>query len=312
MWIYRWLYKIQLILQSNLHDTGQRSKVSYIYLSFKLQWWQNWNIKITSISRLEEQVLPDSDTTDLRVRVNYTFRTKLVWHFENRGHFEQTLSYKAVIDILRETDMSWLFEKQSCDVLRKQTWATFLRYRSSYETDLQSDLQPILRTNLHSDLHTDLLADLQDNLQDLQDLQEIYKQICRQYNTGESRQPTNSSSSRIQSPSDLSIHKKMQWLILLELIRDQFLTGQMIMAYWNWFRKWKKKMEILFRGPLSTTNDAVKCNYIIYWSGETGMELVDKWETEDKINDGNRNDIARYFKLFEEHISPKSNALIAL
>ena len=55
----------------------------------------------------------------------------------------------------------------------------------------------------------------------------------------------------------------------------------------------------------------MKCNYIIYWSGETGMELVDKWETEDKINDGNRNQITRYFELFEEHISPKSNALIA-
>ena len=78
------------------------------------------------------------------------------------------------------------------------------------------------------------------------------------------------------------------------------------------FRKWKKKVQILFRGPLTNANDAVKCNYIIYWSGETGMELVDKWETEDKINDGNRNNIARYFELFEEHISPKSNALIAI
>ena len=52
------------------------------------------------------------------------------------------------------------------------------------------------------------------------------------------------------------------------------------------FRKWKKKVKILFRGPLTTTNDAVKCNYIIYWSGEIGMELVDKWETKDKSNDG--------------------------
>ena len=79
----------------------------------------------------------------------------------------------------------------------------------------------------------------------------------------------------------------------------------------EWFRKWKKKVEILFQGPLTNVNDAVKCNYIIYWSGETGMELVDKGETEDKINDGNCNQIARYFKLFEEHMSLKSNALIA-
>ena len=42
------------------------------------------------------------------------------------------------------------------------------------------------------------------------------------------------------------------------------------------------------------------------------MELVDKWETEGKITDANHNQINRYFALFEEHISPKSNALIAI
>ena len=78
------------------------------------------------------------------------------------------------------------------------------------------------------------------------------------------------------------------------------------------FRKWKKKVEILFRGPLNTANDAMKCNYIIYWSGEPDMDLEDKWETEDKITDANCNQIYRYFTLFEEHISPKSNALIVI
>ena len=42
------------------------------------------------------------------------------------------------------------------------------------------------------------------------------------------------------------------------------------------------------------------------------MELVDKWEIEGKITDANRNNIARYFELFEENISPKLNALIAI
>ena len=77
------------------------------------------------------------------------------------------------------------------------------------------------------------------------------------------------------------------------------------------FRKWKKKVEILFKCPLNNANDPVKCNYIIYWSGEIGMELIDKWGIEGKIHDGNRNQIDRYFKLFEEHIAPKPNALIA-
>ena len=42
------------------------------------------------------------------------------------------------------------------------------------------------------------------------------------------------------------------------------------------------------------------------------MELVEKWEIEGKIHDGNRNTINRYFELFEEHITPKSNTLIAV
>ena len=78
------------------------------------------------------------------------------------------------------------------------------------------------------------------------------------------------------------------------------------------FCKWKKKVEVLSHGPLNNANDQIKCNYIIYWSGDTGMELVEKWEIEGKIDDANRNKINRYFTLFEEHISPKSNALITV
>ena len=77
------------------------------------------------------------------------------------------------------------------------------------------------------------------------------------------------------------------------------------------YRKWRKKLEVPFKGPINTASDAVKCNYIIYWSGETGMELVEKWEIEGKIHDGNRNTIDWYFDLFEEHTAPKPNTLIA-
>ena len=54
-------------------------------------------------------------------------------------------------------------------------------------------------------------------------------------------------------------------------------------------------MEVLFKGPLNTANDAVKCNYINYWSSELGMELVDKWEIEGKIHDGNSNTINKLY-----------------
>ena len=75
-------------------------------------------------------------------------------------------------------------------------------------------------------------------------------------------------------------------------------------------RKWKKKVEILFKGPLNTANDQVKYHYIIYWSGDHGMDLVDKWEAEDKINDGNRNTVQTYWELFEGYIHPQTNQLL--
>ena len=55
-------------------------------------------------------------------------------------------------------------------------------------------------------------------------------------------------------------------------------------------------MEVLFKGPLSEVAETIKCNYVIYWSGDHGMDLVDKWTTEGKINDGNKNELNTYWK----------------
>ena len=78
------------------------------------------------------------------------------------------------------------------------------------------------------------------------------------------------------------------------------------------YRKCKKRVEVLFKGPLNAVNDAVKCNYIIYWSGDHGMDLVDKWTTENKINDGNKEVIQTYWDHFEEYIHPQTNKLLAV
>ena len=71
-------------------------------------------------------------------------------------------------------------------------------------------------------------------------------------------------------------------------------------------------MEVLFRGPLSEVTETIKCNYVIYWSGDHGMDLVDKWTTEGKITDDNKNTLAKYWKQFEEYIHPQTNQLIAV
>ena len=70
---------------------------------------------------------------------------------------------------------------------------------------------------------------------------------------------------------------------------------------WKYYRK----------GPLNEATETVKCNYMIYWSGDHGMDLVDKWTTKGKINDGNKNQLATYWKQFE-YIHPQTNQLIAV
>ena len=71
-------------------------------------------------------------------------------------------------------------------------------------------------------------------------------------------------------------------------------------------------MEVLFKGPLSEATETIQCNYMIYWSGDHGMDLVDKWTTEGKITDDNKNQLNTYWKQFEEYIHPQTNQLIAV
>ena len=69
----------------------------------------------------------------------------------------------------------------------------------------------------------------------------------------------------------------------------------------EYYRKWKKWVEVLFKGPLNGVTDAVKCNYIIYWR-----------TTEGKITDGNKDTLNTYWEKFEEYIHPQTNKLIAV
>ena len=64
------------------------------------------------------------------------------------------------------------------------------------------------------------------------------------------------------------------------------------------YRKWKKCVEVLFKGLLNVVLEAIKCNYVVYWSGDHGMDLVDKWTTEGKINDGNKETLDTYWTHF--------------
>ena len=71
-------------------------------------------------------------------------------------------------------------------------------------------------------------------------------------------------------------------------------------------------MEVLFLGPLHSATEVIKCNYVIYWSGDHGMDLIDKWEVAGKITDHNRGTLKTYWDRFEEYIHPQTDQLIAV
>ena len=78
------------------------------------------------------------------------------------------------------------------------------------------------------------------------------------------------------------------------------------------YRKWNKQVEVLFKGPLNGVAEAVKCKYAIYWSCDHGMDLVDKWTTEGKINDANKDTLNTYWEKFDGYIHSQTNKLIAV
>ena len=50
----------------------------------------------------------------------------------------------------------------------------------------------------------------------------------------------------------------------------------------DYYHKWRRKVEVLSKDSLNNANDPIKCNYIIYWSGYTGMELVENGKLKEK------------------------------
>ena len=101
------------------------------------------------------------------------------------------------------------------------------------------------------------------------------------------------------------------WLILLESIRYQFWTGQMTMAWWNASGNGRKRWK--FHSKVTQCCqwwNQVQLHHLLVWRNRNGVG--GQWETEGKITDANRNQVDRYFTLFEEHILPKSNALIMI
>ena len=76
---------------------------------------------------------------------------------------------------------------------------------------------------------------------------------------------------------------------------------------YNRFKLWKQQCELLFSGPLVKLEEPIQCKYLLYWSGERGLELFNSWD----LSEDEQKILRNYFDRFENFVKPHSNELIA-
>ena len=95
------------------------------------------------------------------------------------------------------------------------------------------------------------------------------------------------------------------------------------------YKKWKSKIELIFRSALSSATPEEKTAYLKYWMGDEGLPLIEKWESTGKLDYSNAHEtpakeggrsrplssgfkLETYWKLLEEEFKPKGNKLISI
>ena len=95
------------------------------------------------------------------------------------------------------------------------------------------------------------------------------------------------------------------------------------------YKKWKAKVELIFRSALSQATLEERTSYLKYWMGDQGLPLIEKWETTGKLDYSNANTspakeggrsrplsssfkLETYWKLLEEEFKPKGNKLLSI
>ena len=95
------------------------------------------------------------------------------------------------------------------------------------------------------------------------------------------------------------------------------------------YKKWRAKVELIFRSALSQATPEEKTSYLKYWMGDPGLPLIEKWETTGKLDYSNPDEtpskedgrsrplssgfrLETYWKLLEEEFKPKGNKLLSI
>ena len=96
-----------------------------------------------------------------------------------------------------------------------------------------------------------------------------------------------------------------------------------------YYKKWKAKVELIFRSALSQAVKEGKTSYLKYWMGDEGLPLMERWETTRKLDYSNADEtpateggrkralssafkLQTYWYLLEEEFKPKGSKLLSI
>ena len=73
------------------------------------------------------------------------------------------------------------------------------------------------------------------------------------------------------------------------------------------FRKFKRSVVYIFKGPLKDESDEVKIQYLLMWVGPDGADIRDGWA----LSATNEKDLEMHWTNFESYVKPKTNYRVA-
>ena len=75
----------------------------------------------------------------------------------------------------------------------------------------------------------------------------------------------------------------------------------------NEWKSFRRHVEFMFGGPLSSKTEEQKCNYLMIWVGEKGRDIYQTWNL--STDEGKK--LKTYYDKFEAYVKPKSNKVFA-
>ena len=71
------------------------------------------------------------------------------------------------------------------------------------------------------------------------------------------------------------------------------------------FKRFRQKCELLFNGPLKARTNEQRCRYVLLWTGDYGLDLLNTRN----LSSEEQNKLDEYWTRFEEHVKPQSNLI---